>query len=304
MHKPAVAPLVFSRLFPNPKASDPTSFQAHVTRNLIPEVRSETVCFYGPIDCLEAQYPGLDYNTTAHRTRLGRFPWHRRLFRAFDELRLTDYEIQILCKWEGTRWARERYEKDERVKIRDTTWDDVESAVHTRPTATKTNLRDGHESIVEHNEMSEMDEASEDEDEEMEDSEDGGETVEEESDDELQQSVGVDLHQRLIAGAEARARGEEAILDADWEQWLKEAAERGAMPEASYLLRGSSEAQEVSGQPGPYGQLIPEIFRNNVRPRIAALAARLPPPPPFVPLAQPNAILGSAPSAPSAEPTI
>ena len=302
MHKPAVAPLVFSRLFPTPKSSDPTSFQAHVTRNLIPEVRSETVCFYGPIDCLEAQYPGLDYNTTAHRTRLGRFPWHRRLFRTFDELRLTDHEIQTLCKWEGTRWARERYEKDEHVKIRDTTWDDVELAIHTRPTATKTNLRGGHEAVLESEEMSEMEEASGDEDEEMEDSEEEDETAEDESEDELQQSVGVDLNQRLIAGAEARARGEEAILDADWEQWLKEAAERGTMPEASHLLGTSSGgAQEVAAQPG---QLIPEMFRDNVRPHVAALAAHLPPPPPFVPLARPNAVLGPAPSAPSAGSTM
>lgn len=301
MHKPAIAPLVYSRLFPNPKATDPTSFQAHVTRNLIPEVRSETVCFYGPIDCLEAQYPGLDYNTSTHRTRLGRFPWHRRLFRALDELRLTDHEIQTLCKWEGTRWARERYEKDENVKIRDTTWDDVELAVHTRPTATKTRLPRGNEAVVEPEEMSEVEELSDDEDEEMEDSEEEGETGGEESEDELQQSVGVELNQRLIAATEARARGEEAVLDADWEQWLKEAAERGAVPEVSHLSgASSSQAQTVTEQPGYYTQMIPDIFRSNPPPHIAALAARLPPPPPFIPLTQPNAVLGSAPPAPPA----
>ena len=301
MHKPAVAPLLFSRLFPNPKPTDPSSFQAHVTRNLIPEVRSETVCFYGPIDCLEAQYPGLDYNTAAHRTRLGRFPWHRRLFRAFDELRLSDYEIQSLCKWEGTRWARERYEKDENVKIRDTTWDEVELAVHTRPTATRTRLRSGNNAVVEPEEMSEGEEATDDEDEEMEDSEEEGETAGEESEDELQQSVGVELNQRLMAATEARARGEEVVLDADWEQWLKEAAERGTISQVLQLSGASSgQPQAVTEHPGPYGQIIPEIFRSNPPPHIAALAARLPPPPPFIPLAQSNPVLGSAPSGPSA----
>ena len=59
----------------------------------------------------------------------------------------------------------------------------------------------------------------------MRDSAEGDELFEEESEDELQRSVSVDLNQRLFIAAEARARGEEAIIDADWEQWLKEAAE-------------------------------------------------------------------------------
>ncbi len=214
---------------------------------------------------------------------------------------MTDYEIQTLCKWEGTRWARERYEKDENVKIRDTTWDDVELAVHTRPTATKTCLGGGTEAVVEPEEMSEVEEVSDDEDEEMEDSEEEGATAGEDSDDELQQSVGVELNQRLIAATEARARGEEVVLDADWEQWLKEAAERGAIPEVSQLSgASSSQAQAVTEHPGHYGQIIPDIFRSNPPPHIAALAARLPPPPPFMPLAQPSVILGSAPPASSA----
>ena len=301
MHKPAIAPLVYTRLFRNPKPTDPSNFQAHVTRNLIPEVRSETVCFYGPIDCLEAQYPGLDYNTTAHRLRLGRFPWHRRLFRTFDELRLTDHEIQALCKWEGTRWARERYEKDESVKIRDTTWDDVGLAVHTQPIAIKTNSRDGNEAVVEPEEMSEVEEASDNEDEEMEHSEEEGDTAEDESEDELQQSVGVELNQRLIAGAQARARGEEVVMDADWEQWMKEAAERGTIPQVSHLSgASSSEVQAVIQYPGHYGQEIPEIFQSNPPPHISALAAHLPPPPPFITLAQPNVVRGAAPAAPPA----
>lgn len=250
MHKPAIAPLVFSRLFPALKPTDPTSLQAHITRNLVPEVQSETACFYGPIECLEAQYPGLDYANPAHRTRLGRFFWHRRLFKVFDELRLSDHEIQSLCRWEGTRWARERYERDERVTIRDTTWDDVEMAVHADAVATKADSSEGTdgeddlemeldgahmsenpgvpENVLEEEEIEDEDARghSAEEDEDEDEDEDGAD----ESEDELQQSIGVELNQRLLLATAARARGEEVVLDEDWEQWLKEAAERGTVP--------------------------------------------------------------------------
>ena len=177
----------------------------------------------------------------------------------------------------------------------------MELAVHTQPTATKPHVHGENEAVVEPEEMSEMEEALDDEDEEMEDLEEEGETAGEESEDELQQSVGVELNQRLIAATEARARGEEAVLDADWEQWLKEAAERGAIIQVSHLSgASSSQAQAVTEHPGPYGQLIPEIFRSHPPPHISALAASLPPPPPFIPLAQPSVVLGSPPSAPSA----
>lgn len=303
MLKPPIPPLVYSRLFPTPKSTDPTNFQAHVTRNLVPEVRTETVRFYGPIDCLEAQYPGLDYAKNSHRLRLSHFPWHRRLFRVLDELKLTDPEIQALCKWEGTRWARERYERDESVKIRDTTWDDVELAINTRPTATKTQLRGGQEAMVEPEETSEAGVSSEEEDEEMDDSGDEAEIPGEESEDELQQSVGVELNQRLLAATEARARGEDAVLDADWEQWLKEAAERGTIPVPQLSGVSPRQAQAAVEHPGPYGQLIPEIFRSGRTPELEALRARLPPPSPF-PHSQLGAVVGTAPAAPSAGPAM
>ena len=77
--------------------------------------------FYGDLNSAEARYPGLNYCHPPHRMRLGRFPHHRRLFRAFDSLGLTEKEVQEFCCWEGTKWARERYEKDEGVVVRDTT---------------------------------------------------------------------------------------------------------------------------------------------------------------------------------------
>lgn len=279
MHKPAIAPLVFSRLFPNPKANDPTSLQTHIARNLIPEVRSETVCFYGPIDCLEAQYPGLDYANSAHRVRLGQHSWHRKLFQVFDELRLSEHEIQTLCRWEGTRWARERYEKDEGVKIRDTTWDGVEPAVHKEPIATTIESlnRQKSKEVVEEKIEDEKSSGDESEDENMGGSDDQNEAAEEEeSEDELQQSIGAELHQRLLRATEARARGEEAILDEDWEQWLKEAAERGGVPDVlNTPMLGFDETQAD-------GYLNPELFHPHLEsipsPRISALRPRLPPP--------------------------
>ncbi|KAL8729031.1 MAG: hypothetical protein Q9166_005032 [cf. Caloplaca sp. 2 TL-2023] len=268
MHKPALAPIIYARLYPTPKPTDPQNLQAHISKQLVPEVRAETARFYGHIDCVEAQYPGLDYAVPAHRLRLSRFPYHRRLFQVFDQLRLTDHEIQTLCKWEGTLWARERYEKDIGSRVRDTTWEGIAEARPETPTVTLTELRGGRtsgrsirdtyqrevqlsseEDAMEDIVQSGQDgghEESDNADEEEEEIEEDGAGVEssdeeaddaepepEESEDELQQSVGVELNQRLMAATEARNRGEEAVLDADWEQWLKEAAERGGIPDVA-----------------------------------------------------------------------
>ncbi|KAI4122090.1 MAG: hypothetical protein LQ338_006007 [Usnochroma carphineum] len=264
MHKPPLAPVVYSWLFPNPKPTDPPNFQTCISKQLVPEVRAETARFYGHIDCVEAQYPGLDYATPAHRLRLSRFPYHRRLFHVFDHLRLTNHEIQTLCKWEGTRWARERYERDVGIRVRETTWDDVMLATPEPPTVTRTQLRGGAKRLastpyvqrqeykndldiptgnIQHQHSSAEEEMEEDAEEESSDDEaDNMEQEAEDSEDELQQSVGVELNQRLMAATEARNRGEEAVLDADWEQWLKEAAERGAIPGMTVANAGHSSA--------------------------------------------------------------
>ena len=62
MHKPSIAQIVYNTTFPRPKPADPPSFSVHITRNLVPEVRVETAAFYGSLDSIEAQYPGLDYS--------------------------------------------------------------------------------------------------------------------------------------------------------------------------------------------------------------------------------------------------
>lgn len=125
-----IAHLLYAHLFPRPRDDDPPSFSAHLALNLVQEVRVEVGFFYGDLVAIESKYPGLDYCYGPHRMRLGRFPHHARLFAAFDELNLTYQEIQDFCCWEGTRWARERYEKDEGCTIEDTTGDDISQFVH------------------------------------------------------------------------------------------------------------------------------------------------------------------------------
>ncbi|KAL8820312.1 MAG: hypothetical protein Q9223_001450 [Gallowayella weberi] len=279
MHKPPLAPIIYARLYPTPKPTDPQTFQAHISKQLVPEVRAETARFYGHIDCVEARYPGLDYAVAAHRLRLSRFPYHRRLFQVFDHLRLTNHEIQSLCKWEGTRWARERYEKDVGSTVQDTTWEGITELRPETPTVTRTELRGGIIAGPAADDMYPRETASNNEEDAMEDilqsgqgqahrslddedmQEEGGDNEEgrddsdveanevdrepEESEDELQQSVGVELNQRLMAATEARNRGEEAVFDPDWEQWLKEAAERGGIPDVA----AANVAQVFAGPP-------------------------------------------------------
>ncbi|OSS52446.1 hypothetical protein B5807_01871 [Epicoccum nigrum] len=133
MHrKTPISVLVYNALFPSPTPTDPPSFSAHLSKNLVGEVRIETANFYGSLDTIEARYPGLNYAYRPHRKRLGRFPHHRRLFDAFDALGLTESEIQGFCRWEGTLWARERYERDEGVRVVDTTAMEIGAWVDTR----------------------------------------------------------------------------------------------------------------------------------------------------------------------------
>lgn len=120
-----VAHVLYAYLYPQPKQDDPPNFSAHLARYLVPEVRIEVATFYGDLSTIESRYPGLNYCHPPHRMRLGRFPHHRKLFQAFDAIGLTEREIQDFCCWEGTRWARERYEKDEGIKVKDTTGEEI-----------------------------------------------------------------------------------------------------------------------------------------------------------------------------------
>lgn len=288
MKKPSIDDLIFTRLFALRKDTDPHDWKTHVRRNLVPEVRAETMRFFGPTDCLEAQYPGLDYNKTRHRHRLSQYPFHKRLFRIFDELRLVDSEIQSLCKWEGTRWAREHFQKTNGTIIIDTTWDGVADFRRSLTSAAQISLRGGH---VGSRDLSEMAESGEEE--ESVDADAAGDTgaervgekelSDEESEDEImQQSVGVELNQRLLAATEARARGEDVVIDADWEQWLKEAAERGIHPGISGSAGSTSGAMGTREQLH-WGREVPRYLNDDPTPEIAAIQASLPPPPDYFP---------------------
>lgn len=205
--------VVYECMFPKPKSSDPQNFQGLLQRQLVPEVRLETQAFYGHLSSQEAKYPGLDYSYPPHRVRLSRYPWHRRLFRAFDTLRLTKSEIAGLTKWEGTRWAKERFEREQGIVIRDTTSDDIADWVEPE-------LR-----VSSHHTLGNV---------EMEDSQDADvdepEGMDEDSDMELSQSVGIALNERLRAAVAQREAGNAGTpLDEEWEQWLKDAVEAGGI---------------------------------------------------------------------------
>ncbi|KAL7939681.1 hypothetical protein V8C35DRAFT_287350 [Trichoderma chlorosporum] len=202
--------LVYEHMFPRPKTFDPQDFQALLQRSLIPEVRQETHAFYGHLETQEAKYPGLDYTHHTHRIRLSRWQWHRRLFRAFDSLGLTHAEISALTKWEGTKWAKEKFEKEQGIVIRDTAADGFPDWTEPeRPSAQGRSVR-----------INTIDISSLDDDENMD---------AEESDEELA-SVGVPLNERLRAQAARREAGDTSVvLDEEWEQWLKNAIESGEL---------------------------------------------------------------------------
>jgi hypothetical protein len=206
--------LVFEFMFPKLRSTDPQNFHSLLHRHLILEVRQEVHSFYGHLDTQEAKYPGLDYCHPIHRIRLARWPWHRRLFRAFDGLRLTNTEISNLTKWEGTKWAKERFERDAGIKIRDSTEDEIEKWVEPEDRPQRAAFREETQDLEE--------DATEAADEDME--------GEEDSDGELE-SIGIALNQHLRERVARREAGDTAEpLDEDWEQWLKNAIDSGELP--------------------------------------------------------------------------
>ncbi|KAF9247464.1 hypothetical protein DTO006G1_3368 [Penicillium roqueforti] len=244
MRKPSVGQIVYNATFPRPRPNDPGSFGAHITRNLVPEVRVETSLFYGSLDCIEAQYPGLDYSYGPHRMRLGRFPWHRKLFQTFDQLGLTEEEISNLCRWEGTKSARQRYEAEEGITVQDTTAHSVRPASPQPAPSIEIHFIDcdfcgteeEDDQIIEtqsndtvraiDSRASSYRSAEEHE-------------IEEELSDEEMESCGVALNNRILAAMAARDQGTDVPLDEDWEQWLKEAGERGSFGEMVHAIRAN-----------------------------------------------------------------
>ncbi|EMR62899.1 hypothetical protein MGN70_006464 [Eutypa lata] len=224
--------LVYECMFPKARSTDPQNFHSLLHRHLIPEVRQEVHSFYGHLNTQEAKYPGLDYCHRIHRIRLSRWPWHRRLFRAFDSLRLTSTEISGLTKWEGTKWAKERFERDSGITIRDTASDEVSVWIEPedRPRVARATMRAETEPV---------------EDDTAETADDGMDG-EEDSEGELE-SIGVALNERLRERAARREAGDTSEpLDEEWEQWLKNAIDSGELPFlAEQILQQSNDANQI-----------------------------------------------------------
>ncbi|CAI7637016.1 unnamed protein product [Penicillium crustosum] len=235
MRKPSVGQIVYNATFPRPRTSDPGSF----------EVRVETSLFYGSLDCIEAQYPGLDYSYGPHRMRLSRFPWHRKLFKTFDELGLTEEEISSLCRWEGTKSARQRYEAEEGVTVRDTTAHSVRPASPQPAPSIEIHFNDcdfcgteeEDDQIIE-TQSNDTVRAVDSRASSYRSSEEEHEIEDELSDEEME-SCGVALNNRILAAMAARDQGTDVPLDEDWEQWLKEAGERGSFGEMVHAIRAN-----------------------------------------------------------------
>ncbi|TKA33276.1 hypothetical protein B0A50_00829 [Salinomyces thailandicus] len=254
-----IANVLYNHLFPAPTSIDPPSFAAHLARNLVPEVRIEVATFFGHLNSIEARYPGLDYCHAPHRKRLGRFKHHKRLFDAFDFLGITYQEIQDFCCWEGTKWARERYEADENVVVSDTTGDDIGPFVDRRELREveeqkqkngvgqlqistimeETNGTLGNHPADNEEDMSDAESGSEDGEEEEEDEEEDHEMTETPAEAAAREHHMADLarrreqaiNQRIIAAWE---QGQ--TLPLEIEQYLKEQSENGRLP-ASLDLR-------------------------------------------------------------------
>jgi hypothetical protein len=246
----AIDQIVYDYMFSKPKATDPQNFHGFLQRNLIPEVRQETHAFYGHLETQEAKYPGLDYTHNTHRMRLSRWPWHRRLFRAFDSLRLTNSEIAGLTKWEGTKWAKDKFEREEGVTIRDTTADDFPDWVEPadRSDAPVSNNASARVVTFPEDVLQNNPDVTEDAD----------------SDEEELESVGAELNERLRAQVARREAGDNVVLDEAWEQWLKNAIESG---ELTFLTEQITDEifQRASATAGVSAALIPPAMISAAR---------------------------------------
>jgi hypothetical protein len=255
MHKPSITQLVYKHLYPRPNTQkDPPSFAQFVSRLLVHEVRTETTNFYGSLNCVEAQYPGLDYSFWAHRQRLGRFPHHKRLFRAFDELGLTKNEIYSICQWEGTKSAKDKYEKDAGRKITDTTLEDVTVEEDRQPPVVYFYGEEDERSDMSEDEMNTLP-------------------------DEVTESYGVQLNEQLRAAADAHARGQPVVFDEQWEQWLKEALERNELG-VDAIMGAIREGRPFPNSPSANSETLEEAFVANSRPQESSSTAVVMPVPP------------------------
>ncbi|KAK5057517.1 hypothetical protein LTR84_011517 [Exophiala bonariae] len=226
MRKPSIPDLIYQKTFPRPKQGEPASFYAHVQRHIVGEVRVEVQTYYGALDTLEAQYPGLDYTYAPHRRRMSRYPWHRRLFRVFDELSLTNDEILNLCQWEGTRAAKERYEREAQTEVKTTTAHDV--AVAPRGSGPRVifegwSTESSAEQSIDSQHAAKEDPADQESDDQPKSEQRG------DSPDSLP-APSNEILDLLRTAIQSRSRLESSVATTQaWEQWLKDALERHEM---------------------------------------------------------------------------
>jgi hypothetical protein len=144
-----------------------------------------------------------------------------------------------LTKWEGTRWAKERFERDQGIHIRDTTADGMPNYADPSDPYSAQALRARTEALEDP--MADGEEARHDEEAEVE------ADLYEESDGELE-SVGVALNERLRQRVAMRnMSGDNSMpLDEEWENWLKHAIESGELPHV---------ADQIARFPGPHSTL-------------------------------------------------
>ncbi|KAL0474593.1 hypothetical protein QR685DRAFT_567515 [Neurospora intermedia] len=256
MKQPPIEELVYGYMFPKARPSDPPNFSVFLQRHLIYEVRQEVHSYYGHIDTQEAKYPGLDYNHPIHRIRLSRWTWHRRLFRAFDALRLTEWEIANLTKWEGTRWAKEKYEEEQGIIIRDTTADGFPDLTYPRD-----RVRIEPESSSEPCREAASEAVKEDEDEIM--NEDGDEAMSDEGeiDSALTVPPAFSGHQSIVSNNVLAAPSDE--------EWLKIAIETGQLPHHSDTTDSELSAPRIlaAAREGRWHD-VPTIYRDVLQSRM------------------------------------
>lgn len=167
----------------------------------------------------------------------------------------------MLCRWEGTLWARQRYEHDEGIRVVDTTGSEIAPWVERRPGREKRrSIKVKTEIEVEIEEVDAAQAVSTQEDEAMEDvnthTPDAAQAQgEAEDSDEEVSSVGLSLNARLIAAIAAREQqgNSDIPLDPAWEAYLKEAAENG-MPLLDTLLPPATQALQATTVTGTTGQ--------------------------------------------------
>lgn len=258
MQGPSLKVLLFHAVHPliAPGTGNPGQFDTFIRNRIVPEIREETQRFYGPhqSNSLEYRYPGLDYTDKGHRLRLSQFPNHRILFRAFEKLGLAKYEIDGLCTWEGTKAAREGYQRLHNVVIRDTTFDGIpDSGPQRLPSVTQnvfpyiTSQPSGRGGYlpsprVAHNSSYYSSHSSRGSSSPF-----SSESEQESSDDLVSHGIGMSLNRRLFAPSERQYRGNASTnIDPAWEAWMKDAAERGTIPSVSAL--GGSDSRLAAYQ--------------------------------------------------------